>query len=191
MVDNQYRCVWTGNNPLMIDYHDTEWGAALHDDRKLFEFMVLDSFQAGLSWSCILSKRENFRRAMDNFEPALIAGYDEEKILSLLLDSGIVRNRMKINAAIGNARLFLDLQARHGSFDAFIWQFTDGRTIINHWQDITQIPVSSPQSDAMSLDLKRLGFRFVGTTICYAFMQAAGMVNDHLENCFRYGEVQR
>lgn len=174
----------------MIRYHDTEWGLPVHDDRKLFEYMVLDSFQAGLSWSCILNKRENFRNAMDGFDPALIAGYDEAKINALLCDAGIIRNRLKINTTVANARHFLEVQARHGSFDAFIWRFTDGRMMVNHWQETTQIPVSSPQSDAMSKELKRLGFRFVGTTICYAFMQAAGMVNDHLAHCFRHAEVQ-
>ncbi|MDZ4182058.1 MAG: DNA-3-methyladenine glycosylase I [Candidatus Cloacimonadaceae bacterium] len=184
------RCPWPGSNPLMIRYHDTEWGVPVHDDRKLFEYMVLDSFQAGLSWSCILNKRENFRAAMDGFEPALIAGYDEDKVAALLSDAGIIRNRLKINATITNARCFLEVQARQGSFAAFIWQFTDGRMMVNHWLDTAQIPVSSAQSDAMSKELKRLGFRFVGSTICYAFMQAAGMVNDHLSQCFRHAEVQ-
>ena len=183
------RCGWTSTNPLMIDYHDTEWGVAVHDDRKLFEFITLDAFQAGLSWSCILNKRENFRAAFDNFDPLQIAKYDENKVEALMQDKGIVRNRAKILATIQNAIGFLSIQSEYGSFDKYIWQFTDGKPIVNKWEQMNQIPTSSPESDAMSKGLKKRGFKFVGTTICYAFMQAAGMVNDHLLSCFRYSEV--
>ncbi|MHC1706988.1 MAG: DNA-3-methyladenine glycosylase I [Bacteroidales bacterium] len=182
------RCPWPGNDGLMNQYHDEEWGVPLHDDRKLFEFMVLDAFQAGLSWKTVLHKRENFRKALDNFEAEKIALYSQEKTDSLLQDAGIIRNKAKINATISNARVFLDIQKEFGTFDAYIWQFTGYKTIDNKLKDLTQIPVSSPESDAMSKDLIKRGFKFVGTTICYAFMQAAGMVNDHLENCrFRKG----
>ncbi len=180
------RCPWVGASELMVKYHDEEWGVPLHDDRKLFEFITLDAFQAGLSWNCIINKRENFRAAFDNFQPELIAGYGDEKVSQLLADSGIVRNRAKILATIGNAKAFLEIVAQHGSFDNYIWQFTGGITIQNRWTELSQIPVSSPLSDAMSKSLKQAGFKFVGTTICYAFMQAAGMVNDHLAGCFRY-----
>lgn len=180
------RCEWVGSDPLMIRYHDEEWGVPVHDDRKLFEFMVLDAFQAGLSWSCVLKKRENFRKALDNFEPGLIAAYDESKIADLLQDAGIIRNQSKIRATISNARLFLEIQKEFGSFDSFIWQFTQGKTIQNHRWSEAEIPASSSESDRMSAALRKRGFKFVGSTICYAFMQAAGMVNDHLSSCFRY-----
>ncbi len=180
------RCPWVGKDPLMIRYHDEEWGIPLHDDRKLFEFLVLDAFQAGLSWSCIIKKRENFRRAFDNFDPARIAAYSDAKVAELLQDAGIIRNKSKISATITNARLFLEVQKQHGSFDAFIWQFTGGTTLQPHRQQLSDVPATSAESDAMSAALKKLGFKFVGSTICYAFMQAAGMVNDHLEECFRY-----
>jgi len=180
------RCDWVGKDPLMIDYHDQEWGVPLHDDRKLFEFIVLDGFQAGLSWSCIIKKRENFRLAFDDFDPALISRYDEPKVNDLLLDPGIIRNRLKIQAAIRNARVYEDIQNEKGSFDAYIWSFVDGIPIRNCWQNSQEIPVSSSQSDAMSSDLKKRGMSFVGSTICYAFMQAAGLVNDHLVSCYRY-----
>jgi len=170
----------------MIEYHDTEWGVPLHDDRKLFEFMVLDAFQAGLSWKTILHKRENFRKAFDNFDPEVIAGYSEDKVQFLLRDAGIIRNRAKIRATVGNAKAFLAVKEEFGTFDSYIWQFTGGRTIINGLDSLAGMPVSSPESDAMSKDLKKRGFKFVGSTICYAFMQAAGMVNDHLTGCFRY-----
>jgi len=182
-------CGWTSTHLLMIDYHDTEWGVTLHDDRKLFEFITLDAFQAGLSWNCILNKRENFRAAFDNFDPVQIAQYDDNKVESLMQDAGIVRNRAKINATILNAIGFLNIQQEFGSFDKYIWQFTQGKPLANKWVEISQIPTRSVESDAMSIDLKKRGFKFVGTTICYAFMQAAGMVNDHLVSCFRYSEV--
>lgn len=181
-------CNWPSNDPLMIEYHDTEWGVPLHDDRKLFEFMVLDAFQAGLSWKTVLHKRENFRKAFDNFEPEVIANYSEGKIQILLEDAGIIRNRAKVRGTVENAKAFLKAKEEYGSFDKYIWQFTGGKTIHNHLTSLSQMPVSSPESDAMSKDLKKRGFTFVGTTICYAFMQAAGMVNDHLVGCSRYSE---
>lgn len=184
-------CPWHSNDPLMIKYHDTEWGVPVHDDRKLFEFMVLDAFQAGLSWKTILHRREGFRKAFDNFDVKKIAAYDEERIQELLSDTGIIRNRLKVYATVENARHFLEIQKEFGSFDHYIWQFTGYKTIMNYWKRMKDVPVSTLESDAMSKDLKKRGFRFVGTTICYAFMQAAGIVNDHLANCFRYEEVGR
>lgn len=183
------RCGWPADDPLMIAYHDEEWGVPVHDDRKLFEYFVLDAFQAGLSWRTILHKRENFRAAFDDFEPARIARYDNTERERLLADAGIVRNRQKIDATIGNAREFLRLRDARGSFDRWIWQFTGGETIRNAWESLDEIPATSPESDAMSVALKVEGFRFVGSTICYAFMQAAGMVNDHLLTCFRHPEL--
>ena len=183
------RCHWPGNNPLMIRYHDEEWGVPLHDDRKLFEFMVLDAFQAGLSWSIILKKRENFREALSNFQPELIARYDENKIQNLLQNPGIIRNRLKLKATVANAQQFLKIQKEFGDFDRYIWQFTAGKTKVNRWEKSEDIPASTMESDATSRDLKKRGFKFVGSTICYAFMQAAGMVNDHLASCFRYKEL--
>lgn len=179
-------CPWPSDDRLMIEYHDNEWGVPLHDDRKLFEFMVLDAFQAGLSWRTVLHKRENFRKAFDNFEPEIIATYSEEKISELLQDAGIIRNRAKIRGTVENARAFLKAKEEFGTFNRYIWQFTGGKTINNQLTALSQIPVSSPESDAMSRDLKKRGFKFVGTTICYAFMQAAGMVNDHIIGCFRH-----
>lgn len=184
------RCLWPGSDIQMLRYHDEEWGVPLHDDRKLFEFLVLDAFQAGLSWSCVLHKRENFRQAMDSFDPSKIAAYTQEKLDSLLSDPGIIRNRLKIAATVSNARAFLQIQSEFGSFDNYIWQFTDGQTLVNSWTEESQIPACSPQSDAMSKDLRSRGFKFVGSTICYAFMQAAGMVSDHLVSCFRYKKLQ-
>lgn len=183
------RCPWPGNDELMIRYHDTEWGVPLHDDRKLFEFLVLDAFQAGLSWSIVLKKRENFRRAFDNFDPLKISRYTKKKTGSLLKNDGIIRNRLKIEATVSNARAFLDILREFGSFDKYIWQFVNGRPIVNKPKTLKEIPPGSPESDTMSKDLKSRGFRFVGTTICYAFMQAAGMVNDHVVDCFRYKEI--
>ncbi|HOW30897.1 MAG TPA: DNA-3-methyladenine glycosylase I [Bacteroidales bacterium] len=180
------RCPWPSDDHLMIEYHDTEWGVPLHDDRKLFEFMVLDAFQAGLSWRTVLHKRESFRKAFDNFVPEKIAQYSEEKIASLLNDPGIIRNKAKVRGTIKNARAFLEVQKEFGSFDKFIWQFTGGKTIDNRITSLSRIPVSSTESDAMSRELRKRGFTFAGTTICYAFMQAAGMVNDHLTDCFRH-----
>jgi len=182
------RCDWA-KKPLEIEYHDNEWGIPVHDDRKLFEFLVLDGFQAGLSWSTILAKRDNFSKAFDDFDYKKIVQYDEKKIESLLQDAGIIRNKLKIKAAISNARAFLKVQEEFGSFDRYIWSFTDGKTMVNHWRTMEEVPATSKESDAMSKDLKKRGFKFVGSTICYAFMQAAGMINDHLVTCFRYKEV--
>lgn len=189
MMHTKIRCSWPANKPNDIAYHDTEWGVPLHDDRKLFEFLVLDAFQAGLSWSTIINKRENFRKAFDNFEPSTIALYDEDKVQDLLNDTGIIRNELKIRSTISNATQFLEVQKEFGSFDNYIWQFVGGQPIINKWEHLGQIPTSTHESEAMSKDLKKRGFRFVGSTICYAFMQGAGMVNDHLVSCFRYEEV--
>lgn len=180
------RCAWPGDNPLMMEYHDKEWGVPVHDDKKLFEFIVLDSFQAGLSWSTILNKRENFRKAFNNFDFNKIVKYDSKKVAKLLKDEGIIRNRLKISATITNAIAFKKVQKEFGTFDKYIWQFVKGKTIVNKRKSIKQIPANSKESDTMSKDLKQRGFKFVGTTICYAFMQAAGMVNDHTVDCFRY-----
>jgi DNA-3-methyladenine glycosylase I len=179
-------CDWPGENKLMIEYHDTEWGTPVHDDRKLFELLMLDNAQAGLSWQTVLNKRENYRKAFDNFDPVKIARYNNRKITSLLNNPGIIRNRLKIEAAITNARAVLEIQKEFGSFDAYIWQFVGGTPIRNRWKSLKEIPATSPESDAMSKALKKCGFKFVGSTICYAFMQSAGLVNDHLTNCFRY-----
>ena len=183
------RCDWAEGHPLLAEYHDREWGVPVHDDRKLFEFLVLDAFQAGLSWLTILKKRENFRTAFDGFDPERICRYDERKVERLLRDSGIIRNRLKVAATVSNARCFLPVQEEFGSFDRYIWQFTGGRTRVNAFQSHDQIPARTGQSEEMSRSLKKRGFRFVGPTICYAFMQAAGMVNDHLTGCFRYSQV--
>jgi len=180
------RCDWPGDNELMIDYHDNEWGTPLHDDRKLFELLMLDNAQAGLSWQIILNKRENYRKAFDNFDPAKIARYNQRKITSLLNNPGIVRNRLKVQSAVTNASAFLEIQSEFGSFDTYIWQFVNGTPIRNHWKSLKDIPATSPESDAMSKALKKRGFKFVGSTICYAFMQSAGMVNDHLVCCYRH-----
>jgi DNA-3-methyladenine glycosylase I len=185
------RCAWSGTDPLYIDYHDKEWGVPLHDDRRLFEMLVLEGAQAGLSWSTILHKRDGYRKAFDNFIPEKLARYTEKKIAALLSDSSIVRNRAKINAAIGNAQAFLVVRKEFGSFDKYIWQFVGGQPIMNKWKRLGTIPAETKESQAMSMDLKARGFRFVGPTICYAFMQAIGMVNDHVTDCFRYREVQR
>ena len=183
------RCAWAESDPIYIRYHDTEWGVPLHNDRKLFEYLVLDGAQAGLSWLTILKKRSNYRKAFDFFDPSKVAAYDSRKLSQLLSNPGIVRNRLKIEAAVQNARAFLSVQGESGSFDSYIWQFTGGETIKNAWQTEAEIPAFSKESQAMSKDLQRRGFRFVGPTICYAFMQAAGMVNDHVIGCFRYHEV--
>jgi DNA-3-methyladenine glycosylase I len=185
------RCPWAANNEWNQIYHDTEWGVPLHDDTKLFEFLILDAFQAGLSWLTILKKRENFRKAFDNFDANIIATYSEDKIQELMQDSGIIRNQLKIRATVINAQAFLRLQKEYGSFDKYIWQFTNHQPIVNKWHDHTHVPVSTKESDTMSKSLKMDGFKFVGTTICYAFMQAAGMMNDHTVSCFRYNEVQQ
>ena len=185
------RCAWGTNNPLMIQYHDEEWGVPLHDDRKLFEFLVLDGFQAGVSWSVVLNKRANFRKAFHNFNPRRVAKYTNADVARLLSDAGIIRNRLKIAAAISNAQQFLKVQKEFGSFDRYIWQFVGGKPKKNGFKTLKQIPATSKESDAMSADLKARGFKFVGSTICYAFMQAAGMVNDHALDCFRYKQVGR
>jgi DNA-3-methyladenine glycosylase I len=184
------RCEWADRDELERSYHDKEWGAPIHDDRSLFEFLILEGAQAGLSWSTILRKREGYRKAFDNFDARKISKYSETDISRLLHDSGIIRNRLKISATITNARAFLQLQKEAGSFDNYIWQFVNGKPIRNSWKKITDVPSSTPESDAMSKDLKRRGFKFVGTTICYAFMQAVGMVNDHVVGCFRYKELK-
>lgn len=183
------RCSWAGSDPLYVAYHDQEWGVPVHDDHLLFEFLILEGMQAGLSWAIILKKRDNFRRAFDGFDPQRVAQYGDEKVAALLADPGIVRNRLKISAAIRNARSFLEIQSECGSFDAYIWQFVGGKPKVNAWRNLTEIPASTPQSDAMSKDLARRGFKFVGSTICYAFMQAVGMVNDHTVDCYRYNEI--
>lgn len=184
-----YRCEWVGNNELMIEYHDQEWGVPVHDDQKLFEFFVLDAFQAGLSWQIVLNKRENFSEAFDNYNVGEIAGYNEKKFNELITNPGIIRNKLKINATINNAKRFLEIQKEFGSFDKYIWQFVGGKTIQNKWKELSEIPTKTKESNEMSKDLKKRGFKFVGSTICYAFMQAAGMVNDHLISCFRYEEL--
>jgi DNA-3-methyladenine glycosylase I len=179
------------NNPLMVQYHDREWGVPVHDDRKHFEFLVLEAAQAGLSWSIVLKKREGYRRAFSEFDPEKVARYTEKRIQKLTLDPAIIRNRMKIEAAVRNAQALLSIQQEFGSFDAYCWPFVDGRPKHNRWKVMRQIPATSPESDAFSKDLKRRGFSFVGSTVVYAHMQAVGMVNDHLLDCFRYREVRR
>jgi|SRR3984957_2450092 len=177
------RCHWA-TKPAMIEYHDQEWGRPVHDDRVLFEFLILEGAQAGLSWETILNKRENYRRAFDRFDAKKIARYDQRKVRELLGDAGIVRNRLKIASTISNAQAFLAVQKEFGSFDKYIWQFVGGKPLVNRWEKSTKIPARTEESDAMSKDLKKRGFRFVGTTICYAFMQATGLVNDHARDCF-------
>ncbi len=185
------RCEWAEGNELMIEYHDSEWGVPVHDDRKLFEFIVLDSFQAGLSWLIVLKKRENFRKAFDDFDYGKIAKYSQKRVAKLLNDVGIIRNKLKIEATIKNAKAFLKIRNEFGKFDKFIWGFVNGKTIQNSWKKMSEIPATSPESDAMSKELKKRGFKFVGSTICYAFMQAAGLVNDHLTTCFRYKHLKK
>jgi DNA-3-methyladenine glycosylase I len=183
------RCAWPTTD-LDITYHDAEWGAPVHDDRVLFEFLILEGAQAGLSWSTILKKRENYRKAFDNFDAKKIARYDEKKVAKLLADVGIVRNRLKIAATIRNAQAFLDVQKEFGSFDRYIWQFVGGKPIVNRRKSLSEVPARTPESDAMSKDLLKRGFKFVGSTICYAFMQAVGMVNDHTVDCFRHRDLR-
>jgi DNA-3-methyladenine glycosylase I len=182
------RCPWA-NGDLYREYHDSEWGVPVHDDRLLFEFLILEGAQAGLSWITILKKRENYRKAFDHFDARNVARYDARRVRKLLNDPGIVRNRLKISSTIDNAKRFLDVQKEFGTFDRYIWQFVDGKPKRGAWKAMKQIPAQTSESDAMSKDLRRRGFRFVGSTICYAFMQAVGMVNDHLVTCFRYDEV--
>lgn len=183
------RCPWA-KIPLAIEYHDTEWGVPVHDDRLLFEFLILEGAQAGLSWDTVLKKRQRYREVFDGFVPGAVAHYGPEKVAALLADPGIIRNRLKIDAAIINAQQVLAVQEAFGSLDAYLWQFVDGQPIVNTWDRLDQLPASTPQSDAMSKALKKRGFKFVGTTICYALMQATGMVNDHLVSCFRHSACQ-
>jgi DNA-3-methyladenine glycosylase I len=184
------RCGWGGlMDPLYREYHDREWGVPVHDDRVIFEFLVLEGAQAGLSWGTILRKRENFRKAFAGFDPEKVARFDGRKVQRLLRDPGIIRNRLKVNSAVQNARAFLRVQEEFGSFDSYVWRFVGGRTRVNRWRSLSDIPAATPESEAMSKDLVRRGFRFVGPTICYAHMQATGMVNDHVVSCFRYSEL--
>ena len=184
------RCEWAANG-LMIPYHDEEWGVPLHDDRLLFEFLILEGAQAGLSWNTILNKRQSYRTAFDHFDPATIAQYGDAKVQSLLADAGIVRNRLKIASTIGNAKAFLAVVREFGNFDTYIWGFVGGSPTVNTWKSLSEIPAKTAESDAMSKDLKVRGFKFIGSTICYAYMQATGMVNDHTVACFRHGQVQQ
>lgn len=185
----KHRCTWPLNDSLMIEYHDAEWGVPVHDDHKWFEYIVLDTFQAGLSWRTVLHKRENFRKAFDGFDFCRIANYDDKKIHELVSDPGIIRNNLKIRACISNAQAFIKKREESGSFVNYIWSLIDGKRITNKWTSTTQIPATSHESDLMSKELKKCGFKFVGSTTCYAFMQAGGMINDHLVDCFRYQEV--
>ncbi len=184
------RCEWSTKNQKDQDYHDEEWGVPVHDDRLLFEYLILEGAQAGLSWTTILAKRENYRKAFDYFDVKKIIQYDNDKIASLLEDKGIVRNKLKVNSVVTNAKAFLEVQKKYGSFDAYIWSFVDGKPIQNEWASVSDVPAKTDISDAMSKDLKKKGFKFIGSTICYAFMQAVGMVNDHTTDCFRYDEVK-
>lgn len=183
------RCTWA-KNPLDIAYHDTEWGVPVHDEQRLFEFLILEGAQAGLSWHTILQKRDRYREVFDGFDPVKVACYDDGKVASLLADAGIVRNRLKIAAAIVNARCFLEVQAEHGSFDRYLWAFVDGRPVINRWRSHAEIPAKTATSDRLSRDLQKRGFKFVGSTICYAWMQAVGMVNDHTLDCHRHADLR-
>ena len=183
------RCAWCGNDPLYMEYHDTEWGVPVYDDDKLFEFLILETFQAGLSWITILRKRENFRKAFDNFDYKKIANYGEKKYETLLQDAGIVRNKLKIKATISNAQNFMKIQKKFGSFSNYVWDFTNGEPIKNNFKTMTEAPATTELSDKLSKDLKKRGFKFVGSTVIYAHMQATGMVNDHMTDCFRYNEV--
>jgi len=190
MDDDLFRCPWCLGHPEYVSYHDEEWGVPVHDDRLLFEFLILEGAQAGLSWLTILRRRENYRRAFDSFDPEIVAGYDEVKIAALLNDPGIIRNKLKVAGAVKNARAFLKVAEEFGSFDAYIWRFVDGRPKINAWKTLADVPAITPEAEAMSKDLKKRGFTFVGPTICYAHMQATGMVNDHLADCFRHAELR-
>jgi DNA-3-methyladenine glycosylase I len=183
------RCAWSQASDLYVAYHDSEWGVPVHEDRRLFEFLILEGAQAGLSWRTVLERRDGYRRAFDGFDPGKVARYDAARIERLMADTGIIRNRAKIEAAVNNARLFLEVQERFDSFDRYVWQFVGGKPVQNAWRSLDQLPASTLESDAMSRELKRLGFKFVGSTICYAFMQAVGMVNDHLQTCFRWRQV--
>ncbi len=184
-MTNPQRCQWTGDDPLYCDYHDKEWGVPSFDDRHLFEMLILEGAQAGLSWITILKKRENYRRAFDHFDAEKIARYDQARVEELLQNPGIVRNRLKVNATVQNARCYLAVRQEYGAFSDYIWQFVEGQPVINQWQTLKEVPVTTAASDAMSKALKKRGFKFVGSTICYAYMQAVGMVNDHVTDCFR------
>lgn len=189
MTKEKARCEWCTGSDIEQVYHDNEWGVPLHDDQKLFEFLILEGAQAGLSWVTVLKKRDHYRKVFNQFDPSKVVKYSDKKIEQLLLDPGIIRNRLKVTSTVSNARLFLETQSEFGSFDSYIWQFTGGEVIQNSWQSMSEIPSNSPESDAMCKDLKKRGFRFVGTTICYAFMQATGMVNDHAVDCYRHSEL--
>jgi len=182
----EIRCAWAGDDPLYVEYHDQEWGVPVHDDRKLFEMLTLEGAQAGLSWITILKKRENYRRAFDGFVPERVASYGEDDVRRLLENPGIVRNRLKVRSAITNARAFLAVQEEQGSFDRFLWSFVDGEPVANAWKSVAEVPARTPTSDALSKELERRGFKFVGSTICYAYMQAVGLVDDHTVDCFLY-----
>ncbi|MFL0248434.1 DNA-3-methyladenine glycosylase I [Candidatus Clostridium stratigraminis] len=184
------RCPWCGTNELYVRYHDEEWGVPVHDDKKHFEFLVLESAQAGLNWLTVLKKRENYRIAYDNFDASIVSQYDEDKIEELMKNEGIIRNRKKIEASINNARLFLKIQKESGSFDKYIWSFVNNKPVVNHIEDINKVPATSELSDKVSLDLKKKGFKFLGSTIIYAHLQATGVINDHLISCFRYEELK-
>ena len=186
---NRKRCEWAEKPEIMLKYHDTEWGVPLRDDRKLFEFLILEGMQAGLSWLCVLNKRENFRRAFDRFDPKKVALYRPSKVRSLLQDAGIIRNRLKVEAAVTNARAFLKTQEEFGGFHKFMWDFVDGKPLVHRYRSLKELPARTRESDALSKELIHRGFRFVGSTICYAHMQATGMVNDHVVSCFRHGSV--
>ena len=188
--DELTRCAWVTDDPLYLDYHDTEWGVSVRNDRTLFEFLVLEGAQAGLSWLTILKKREAYREAFDRFDPEKVAQYGEAEIVALLENKGVVRNRLKIRSTVTNAQHFLDVQDAFGSFDAYLWSFVSGEPIVNAWSSLAEVPVTTPESDALSRDLKKRGFKFVGSTIMYAYMQAVSMVNDHTTDCFRYREVK-
>ena len=183
------RCDWCTNDPIYMDYHDTEWGVPIHNDRDFFEFLILEGAQAGLSWITILKRRENYRKAYDHFDPEVVARYGGGKIASLLADPGIIRNKLKVNSSVTNARAFLEIQEEFGSFDAYAWRFVDGKQRVNTFRTMEEVPANTPESDAFSRDLKQRGFKFVGSTIIYSLMQAAGMVNDHLTTCFRHAQV--
>ena len=186
---DKVRCNWCGNDPLYMEYHDTEWGVPVSDDQKLFEFLILETFQAGLSWITILRKRENFKKAFNDFDYKKIANYTDEKVLELMNDKGIIRNKLKIKAAVTNAQNFMKIQEEFGSFSKYIWKFTNGKPIKNAWKTLKELPATTALSDTISKDLKKRGFKFVGSTVVYAHMQATGMVNDHITTCFRYNEV--
>ncbi|MCU7798047.1 MAG: DNA-3-methyladenine glycosylase I [Candidatus Thiodiazotropha sp. (ex Semelilucina semeliformis)] len=191
MSKQKTRCTWAGSDPLYQSYHDAEWGVPCFDDQRLFEFLILEGAQAGLAWITILRKRANYLKNFDDFDPRKVARYSQKRIEKLLQDPGIVRNRLKVESTVTNAEAFLLIQEKHGSFSDYLWDYVDGEPITNHWRTINQVPASTPLSDQLSKDLKKAGFRFVGTTICYAYMQAVGMVNDHTTDCFRHSEVKQ